>query len=285
MIWTAKTNCALSSRKMTDRESITTTRLSTERIGWWNVMTPMPPRTASAAATKKTAIANLFGFLSFETGLHVRRQRLEQLLLGVDELLAARVRQLVFRPEHDRLHRAGVLAVPAEDAAQHVDLVGLGVPLARRDAVLLGVLGGDDEDAAHRARRGAQLAADAALEPVVVAAQVVPAAVALRPHSLVFGVHRRDHRAEGFAECRLETGEQRGDVPSDILLSLPTRWGGLAWGRWALLFVGHQLSLHRDQDDRGHDHVRHGQRQQHLPTQAHEHVVTQAWKSAAQPNV
>src|ERR1051325_6683655 len=115
MIWTAKTNCALSSRKITESESITTTRLRTERIGWWKTTTPSPPRTARIAATKKTAIATTWapsppagggsgggGTLGFESGLDVWRQRLQQPLLGVDELLAARVRELVLRPEHDR---------------------------------------------------------------------------------------------------------------------------------------------------------------------------------------
>src|SRR5947208_10188073 len=92
----------------------------------------MPPRAAIAPATKKTAIAicppRLRGgpprirgvglVLLVPPRLHVRRQWLQQLLLGVNELLPARVRQLVFGPEHDRLHRTRLFAVAAEDAAE-----------------------------------------------------------------------------------------------------------------------------------------------------------------------
>src|SRR5438477_262625 len=230
MIWTAKMNCALSSRNSTESDSITTTRLSTERIGWWNATTPMPPRTAIAAATKKTAIAKL-GFLPLPSGervgergvamqprFDVGRQRLEQLLLGVDELFPARVGKLVLRPEHDRLHRARVLAVAAEDAAQHVDLIRLGVALARRDSVLVGVLGRDHEDAAHRAGSGAQLAADAALEPVVVAAEIVTAPIALGARGLVLRIHRGDGGPKRLGESRFEAREQSAHVPSDARL-------------------------------------------------------------------
>jgi len=59
-------------------------------------------------------------------------------------------------PHRDRVERASDLAVAAEDAAADVDLVYGRVALAGRDAVLRGVLGGDDTDAVGRARGGAQ---------------------------------------------------------------------------------------------------------------------------------
>src|SRR5712692_579698 len=58
MIWTTKRNWALNKRKRIDSASITTTRLSTQRIGSRKEITPMPPATAMAAAAKKIAIAN-----------------------------------------------------------------------------------------------------------------------------------------------------------------------------------------------------------------------------------
>src|SRR5258708_18873164 len=188
MTWATKMNWALRSRNRIDSAIITTTRLSTLRIGCRKVITPMPPATARAAATKKIAMAKLRRFLGLglEPRLDVRRERLQQLLLGVDEFLATRVRKLVLGTQHDRLHRARILAVAAEDAPQHVDLVGLRVALAGRDALLVRVLRGDHQDAADRARCGAQLAADAALEPVVVAPQVVAAAGTRPPHLPVF---------------------------------------------------------------------------------------------------
>src|SRR5712691_3887612 len=315
MTWATKMNCALRSRNRIDRATMTTTRLSTLRIGWRKVITPMPPATARAAAMKKTAIAKFrwslphawgstrrsrgMGRCSLQPRLNVRRERLEQLLLGVDELLATRVRQLVLGAQHDRLHGARILAVAAEDAPQHVDLVGLGVALAWRDAVLVGVLRGDDQDAANRARRGAQLAADAALEPVLIAPQVVPTAVALGPRRLLLRVHGRDHRREEFAQGRLQPGGQRAYVGGNARsLALRVRGDALVGspqGRRVvrptrrfislLLFVCPQLPLRRHQDHPGDDHVDDRQREQHLPAQAHEHVVTKPGKRAAQPNV
>src|SRR3989442_1160969 len=226
MIWTTKTNCALSSRKRIDSAIITTTRLSTHRMGSRKVITAMPPATAIAAATKKTTIATLsvrcpppLGGRVGERGvslgqprLHLRRQRLQQLLLGVDELLAAGVRQLVLRSEHYRLHGARLLAVTAEDAAEHVDLVRLGVPLARRDTLLVGVLRGDDEDASDRAGGRAQLAADAALQPVVVAAQVMTTAIALGAGTLLLRVLGGDHRSEELLERGLQPARESGHI-------------------------------------------------------------------------
>src|SRR5579864_7164184 len=106
MIWTTKTNCALSSRNSTDSASITTTRLSTQRIGSRKVTTPTAPTIATAAAMKKIAIAKLLGFLRLQSRRNVGRQRLEEPFLGIDELLAAGIRQLVLGTQHDRLHRA-----------------------------------------------------------------------------------------------------------------------------------------------------------------------------------
>src|SRR5579884_2570817 len=161
---------------------MTTTRLKIERIGCRETITPRPPSTASTAMTQKTASASTSSLLPARgrSGANVDRfllgrVGLEQHLLRVDELLAARVGELVFGPEHDRLDRAGLLAVAAEDAPEHVDLVDLGVALPGADPVLLGVLGGDPQDAPHRAGGRAQLTADAALQPVVVPAEVVTA--------------------------------------------------------------------------------------------------------------
>src|SRR5207253_6977960 len=88
--------------------------------------------------------------------------------------------------ERDRVERAGELAVAAEDAAAHVDLVDPRVALAGRDAIPGRVLGGDDPDAVGRAGSRAERAADALLEPVLVPVQpVAPAEARIdRPHVL-----------------------------------------------------------------------------------------------------
>ncbi len=79
-----------------------------------------------------------------------------------------------------RAGRAGLDAQPAEDAAQVVDLVDRAVPLAGREARLLGVVGALDVDGVGRAGPGAQLAADALLQAVRVPVEHVPAVVARR---------------------------------------------------------------------------------------------------------
>src|SRR3989441_4080954 len=219
MVWTAKMNCALRSRKRTESASMTRTRLKTDRIGCRNVTTPMPPSTAIAAATKKNRDCQLLRFLGVEAGLYLRRQRLQQLLLGVDEFLPTGVRELVLRPEHDRPHGAGLLAVAAEDAAPHVDLAGLRVALPPRDAGLVGVLCCDDQDAADRASRRAQLAPDAALESIVIAPQVMAPAITLRARRLLLRVHRGDDRPERFGQRGLQSRQQRGDITDHAGLS------------------------------------------------------------------
>src|SRR5205823_1556536 len=88
----------------------------------------------------------------------------EQHLLGEDQVAAFVVRQLVVVAHRDRVERAGDLAIAAEDAARHVDLVDRRVALAGGDAVIGRVLGGDDADAVGRAGGGAQRAADALLQ-------------------------------------------------------------------------------------------------------------------------
>src|SRR4029079_8266968 len=72
----------------------------------------------------------------------------------------------------DRVHRAGFLAEAAEDAFHQVDVVAGGA--ARAVGALLGL----DVDRERRAHRLAQLARDAALLAVRIAAQRVQAAEA-----------------------------------------------------------------------------------------------------------
>src|ERR687885_1106865 len=87
----------------------------------------------------------------------------EEHLLREDQVRARVVGELVVVAHRDRVERARDLAVAAEDAAAHVDLVHLGVALAGRDLVVGRVLRGDDPDALCRAGRGAERAADALL--------------------------------------------------------------------------------------------------------------------------
>src|SRR4026207_1462503 len=83
----------------------------------------------------------------------------EEHVLRVEEVAALVLGDLELVAEGDRVEGAGELAVAAEDAAAHVDLVDPRVALSRRNAVLGGVLLRDDADAVRRAGGGAERAA------------------------------------------------------------------------------------------------------------------------------
>src|SRR5713101_7415101 len=102
----------------------------------------------------------------------------EQHVLRVDLVVAVVLRELELVAERDRVERARELAVAAEDAAAHVDLVDACVALARGDAVVGRVLRGHDADAVGRACGGAERAANALLEAVLVRPEAVPSAEA-----------------------------------------------------------------------------------------------------------
>src|SRR5689334_23313045 len=105
----------------------------------------------------------------------------EKHLLGVVEVAALLAVILEDARLDDGVDRAGFLAQPAEDALGEVDVVARGA--ARSVGALLG-LDGDRERGAHRL---AQLARDAALLAVRVAAQRVQAAEARADRGLLLG--------------------------------------------------------------------------------------------------
>src|SRR6185437_2485049 len=105
----------------------------------------------------------------------------------------------------------GQLAVAAEDAAAHVDLVDAGVALAGRVALLVGVLRRDDADAVRRAGGGAERATDALLEAVLVPVQTVAAAEARVHRPLVLGVLLGDGLPEQMPEGDPEALDGVGD--------------------------------------------------------------------------
>src|SRR4029077_7541364 len=83
-------------------------------------------------------------------------------------------------PFHDRIHRTGLLAQAAVDALDHVDVVARSAPctvVAPRSCF--------DGNGLRRTDRLAQLASDAALFPIGVAAQHVLAAKARRNWALL----------------------------------------------------------------------------------------------------
>src|SRR5690606_16791861 len=92
----------------------------------------------------------------------------EQLVLVVIKFLARLGRELEIRSLDDGVDRAGLLAEAAIDALHHVDVVAHGAAGA-----VIAAWTGLDGDGLRRADRLAQLAGDAALLPVGIAAQRV----------------------------------------------------------------------------------------------------------------
>src|SRR6266536_6536138 len=124
----------------------------------------------------------------------------EQHVLRVDEVVARVLGDLVLIAERDRVERARELAVAAEDAAAHVDLVDTRVALPGGDAVLRRVLVSNDADAIRGTGGGAERAADALLQPVLVPVQAVAAAEARVDRALVLRVLLRDRLLEQLPE-------------------------------------------------------------------------------------
>jgi hypothetical protein len=94
----------------------------------------------------------------------------------------------------DGVHRAGLLAEAAVDAFEQVDVVARGAPRAIGAHIRV------DGDGQRRAHRLAQLAGNAALLAIGVAAQRVQAAEAHRLRRLLVRVFQRDLAAEQRAQ-------------------------------------------------------------------------------------
>jgi hypothetical protein len=140
----------------------------------------------------------------------VERHIDEQHVLRPDQVVAVTGADLVVVGHRQRTRRAGLDAQPAQDAAVVVDLVVDGVALTGRVALLGGVVLALHVDGVRRAGPRAQLAADALLEAVVVAVELVPAVEALlqlRGHLRVrHGLGLDEHRAQRDGEAAAEHG-------------------------------------------------------------------------------
>src|SRR5579883_1134165 len=109
----------------------------------------------------------------------------KQLLLVVEELLARLGSEFEIGSLDDRIDRAGFLAEATIDAFRHVDVVARRAP-----AAILARLGLDG-DGERRTDRLAELAGDAALLAIGIAAQRMLAAEARRKRPLFIGVVHR----------------------------------------------------------------------------------------------
>src|SRR3954447_15246552 len=147
---------------------------------------------------------------------HLLHRRREQHVLRVDQVVAVVLGDLELVPERDRVERARELAVAAEDAPAHVDLVDARVALAGGYAVFGSVLRGDDANAVGRARRGAERAADALLEPVRVRPEAVASAEPWIDGALVLGVLLRERLLEDLLERDAEALERLDGLRSHL---------------------------------------------------------------------
>src|SRR5712671_3226174 len=137
--------------------------------------TPLMVLTACIISPVRRVEGEVLGDLAFPA-VAVR----DQALLVVIELFARLGRELEIRAFHDGVDRAGLLAHAAIDAFHHVDVVAGGAARA-----VVAARTGLDGDGLGRADRLAQLAGDAALLAVRIAAQRMLAAEARRERALL----------------------------------------------------------------------------------------------------
>src|SRR5437660_2660416 len=143
----------------------------------------------------------------------------EQPLLVVVKLLARLGREFEVRPLDDGIDRARLLAQAAVDAFDHVDVVARGPPRA-----VVAARSRLDGDRLGRADRLAQLAGDAALLAVGIAAQNVLAAEARRDRALLeriverrLGLEEIAHRQDEGLHELLEERRLRGLIQSHLV--------------------------------------------------------------------
>src|SRR4051812_35661596 len=129
----------------------------------------------------------------------------EKSILVVEELLARLDRELEVRTLDDGVDRACLLTEAAIDALDHVDVVARGAARA-----VVAARAGLDGDRLRRADRLAQLAGDAALFAIGIAAQRMLAPEAWRDRVLLEGVVDRRLRLE---EITHRQEERRDELP------------------------------------------------------------------------
>ena len=206
----------------------------------------------------------------------------------------------------DRVERAGGLAVAAEDALGEVDLVDGRVALAGRDAVLGRVLGRHHADAVGRAGGRAQRAADALLEPACPRSgaacggrESAGTPAPSPPGTAPWWCPRRSARRSSSARARSRGTRARSHAwrpaggsarPRSRPRRDATRRAARARRRTSPAAArsrgssARRPSVGRHHDDRRHECVERGQRQQHLPAEAHQLVVAQARKRGPGPD-
>src|SRR6266446_7794939 len=253
------------------------TRNSAECTGLRAVITQIAAITRITAKNQKTAASNMArsavgGVRGAVAGdlLLVAVAYGEQHFLGVVEVAALLAVVLEDARLDDRVHRAGLLAQAAEDALGEVDVVARGA--ARAVGALLGL----DRDRERGAHRLAQLAGDAALLAVRVAAQGVQPAEARAHRRLLLGELHRDLAPEEVAPGERHALRQldQEEPPEEVPDALNHR----CYLSISLPYRPRRLHPHRD-----HHQPHERRRDEHLPAEAHDLVVAVARERRPEP--
>src|SRR3984957_1343180 len=175
------------------------------------------PNTPVDKAHRATGRGRLSLLLRRETALSIRRVHrdvarqlplpsiavVQQSLLVVIKLFARLGREFEVRPLDDRVDRAGLLAHPAVDALDHVDVVARGAAravIAPRSRL--------DRNRLSRANRLAQLAGDASLLAIRIAAKRMLSTEAGAKRRLLMRIVERRPGLEHVADRQPERGEE-----------------------------------------------------------------------------
>ena len=147
----------------------------------------------------------------------IRGEGLEELLLAADQGADVVGGQFETVAVGDGVGGAGFDAIAAEDAARVIDIVDAGVALAGGDSLGFGIFGGFDVDAAGGAGGGAEEAAHAFFQAVLVAMQDVDTAVARLEVDRFVRIIFRDGLAPHAAEGDVQSLRQRGEAGADFM--------------------------------------------------------------------
>ena len=157
------------------------------------------------------------GLIEYDVRSHVCWPGGQHHLLAVHQIGGVEGCELKSVAVRDRVSRTRLDTVSAENAAVVVDVVDLGIALGAADAVLRSIFGRFDINAVRRARRRAQEAGDAFLEPVFVALQHVRAAetrfnAGSAQRTLSVRIILDDRRLEHLQEGDAHALGNRGDI-------------------------------------------------------------------------
>jgi len=153
-------------------------------------------------------------------GPDVRRSPSQELFFAVDQVTRVKARQLETMAVRDRVGRASLDTVAAEDTAVVIDVVDLGVALRAANTMSFSVLRCFNVNAIRWTRRSAQEARHTFFQTVFIALQHMHAAEALLEHGAAsrpwpVGIILHNGGLEHFAEGNAHALGNGGYIPGD----------------------------------------------------------------------